>query len=59
MKTIDYRKLLKKYMNLVGHEEGITFANRASEEDFSEEERRELIVIEDEVCGTEYEKQTQ
>lgn len=40
---IDYRVLLKKYMKLVGHEEGVTFVNHAYEPDF---DRVEIAVLE-------------
>jgi hypothetical protein len=42
---MDYRLLLFKYINLVGFEEGITFANRAAEPEFTAEEIAALMEI--------------
>lgn len=42
----DYRELLKKYINLVGEEEGVTFISHAKTPKFSLEEIAELKAIE-------------
>jgi hypothetical protein len=42
---MDYRLLLYKYLNLVGQEEGISFANRASEPEFTKDEIAALMEI--------------
>lgn len=43
--SIDYRALLKKYINLLGEEEGTTFLTQAQEPEFSLEEIAELAVL--------------
>ena len=46
---IDYRKLLKKYMEHVVSSEGVFFIPREYNKDFSEEERAELIILSEEI----------
>lgn len=43
--SIDYKALLKKYINLVGEEEGTTFIRQACEPTFSPEEVAELVNV--------------
>lgn len=45
---MDYRELLKKYMNMVGEAEGITYVHHS--ETLSNEEFAELEKIEGECC---------
>lgn len=53
MRQIDYRDLLRRYMNHVGNEEGITFVHRIRDrravKQFTEEEIEELEAIEEEL----------
>lgn len=46
MENIDYRTLLKKYINLVAEEEGVTFIRWASSPDFTPEEIAALKEVE-------------
>lgn len=45
---IDYRELLKKYINHVGYMEGVTFMPQEYDKDFSEEERAVLLILDSE-----------
>lgn len=42
MQIIDYKELLRKYIKLVGSEEGSDFISYAEEPEFSKEEIQEL-----------------
>lgn len=54
MDYMDYKELLKKYINHVGDQEGIDFTDRDKPDWFTDEEWKELIDVAKEAYNEHY-----